>query len=214
MTRTLLILPAVLFSAQTLANGGLFLVDDAAITDEGRCSLDAWWTRQEGAGAGTVIPMCTRSGFEWGLPLTFASGSITAYGLEAKTLLAAPTTDSALAFSTGLMLARDGHRLEEVFINLPFSQQWLPWLELHVNLGALYQYQERDLALSWGAAVTAALWPELAVILESAGIGREDPTLAAGLRWQPMEQWELDLSFGRELESSSNYLAVGFNLAF
>ncbi|MEN3156841.1 hypothetical protein ABC502_00495 [Alkalimonas sp. NCh-2] len=212
--RMLLALPVVLFSASTLANGGLFLVDDAVITDEGHCSLDAWWTRQNGAGAGTVIPMCTRSGFEWALPVEFAAGNVTSYGLEAKMRLTELSSGSALALSAGGMLARDGHRLEDVFVNLPYSQQWLPWLELHLNLGAVYQYAERNRALSWGAAITAALWPDLALIIESAGISREDPTLAAGLRWQLLERWELDLSYGRELESSSSYVALGFNLAF
>ncbi|MBA3989219.1 MAG: hypothetical protein C0463_08850 [Idiomarina sp.] len=209
------------------ANGGHFLVDDADITPPGECALEVWAQRASASAQDRVDqpnathsvvaqPLCTtRNGWEIGIPLEYntSESELASYGLELKTMLSGDLYGGALALSIGAVRDQQLDSFEGAFINLPYSRELNESAMLHINLGSQYDSIDSQWRATWGAAATVGLTSRFDLIAETAGVGRDSPAAALGLRSVLSSRVELDASFGRDFEVRSNLVAVGLNIA-
>lgn len=199
------------------ANGGHFLVDDATLTPPGSCQLESWIQRADSESVLTLQPACSiDAGWEIAVPLEYNTNNseLETWGFEAKTILTDDFLDGALAITLGV--ARDQLESDWAggFINLPYSRYVQGFGTLHVNVGVEYDQFAESWNSTWGVATTTALGAASELILEVAGVSDADPIVAAGIRVPGGDNWELDVSVGRDLDADSNLVTVGFNIAF
>lgn len=190
---------AVSFSAR--AAGGHHAVDDATVPDAGECELETWATRARG-GARLLHGglNCGVAGLELGGAAEYARDggtSQTGWALQAKA--AAPVGES---LSVGASLQAswqtqvDPRRAGSTLL---LMATWTARedLAVHVNFGRDFINQDGDLprgglGLEWSATAQWALVAERY---------REHGThfVRGGLRWLPMDGWQVDLSRSRAL---------------
>lgn len=198
-----------------MANGGHFLVDDATVTDPGTCQVETWLSRVDSQTTTFFVPACTtQQGWEFSLPVTYdwSDSELAAFGLEAKTVIAA-NQHAALAFSAGIEMDQVSDKFAGGFINIPVSLALSGPLQLHLNVGSAYVHDSRDWEATYGVATTYGLSSTTTLILEAAAIGNERPVIAAGLR-HAFERVELDTSVARDRENRATIYTIGLNIAF
>lgn len=198
------------------ANGGHFLVDDAAITDHGKCQLETWSSRTDGESFWVLQPACsTRNGWEIGLPVaySFSNSEFISLGLEAKTILTEDIAGGALAVSIGTSMDLIEDKSTGGFINFPFSRLINDHWHLHVNAGVNYDRLASRWDATWGVATTYALTESIELIAETAGMGSDSPAFAIGTRYA-FAQFEIDVSVARDTQLKDTVYTIGFNLAF
>ncbi|MCH8501568.1 MAG: hypothetical protein LAT77_06620 [Aliidiomarina sp.] len=205
----------VLIAPTALANGGHFLVDDAAITDPGHCQLESWVSRVDSHTTLIAVPACTtQRGWELSVPFVYdwQNSQVAALGFEAKTMLAEGQS-SALAISSGIEFDQVADTFAGGFINVPYSHALNSAIELHVNLGTAYTHEDSAWDATYGLATTFAIAAKTALIVEGAAVGDDRPTLAVGLR-HATGRVELDTSVARDRENRETIYTIGLNIAF
>jgi len=208
-------------SSLALAAGGHFAVDDASLTEAGRCQLESWisYANNDDRSA-TIAPACNLGG---NLELAAAFSRSQADGsyasdieLSAKTVLhEAATFAVALSLSSGWQQGED--RLDGADLVLPVSLMLNERFTTHLNVGWGWQRDQRDLAL-WGIGADLSLRESLHLIGESYGSDQGGTRAAVGLRYGlTLAGRELDLDLGWDRsrhDASDRITSAGINIAF
>lgn len=203
-------------SPMVAANGGHFMVDDAAITPPRTCQLETWVTRQSPDTAVTVNPACNiLGGSEWSLPIEYdtVNSETRAVGLEYKTVLFHPNRGPAIAVSGGAMYQRADSAVRDIYLNVPVSWQIIDPLTLHLNGGAMHERDLDDTYATWGLAATLKTISGPVLIAEFTDNDRYDPIYGVGARFTiGSTRWTLDLGVAHDSHLEENAYTLGINI--
>lgn len=217
----------VLFAGnEARAAGGAYAVDDAGVEEPGACKIESWLAYASNRDLTAVTaPACvinifrpvevgfaverSRAGGEWG----------TGLGLHAKTNLVPVTTGGvgvAVNFVTSFDLLTGDHA--DVGVVVPFTYQPIAPLNINVNLGWLWDRIADIHFFTWGVGADWKVNDRIMLIAEvfgMAGSGAPDPAVQAGIRFTPMEWFDIDVIYGRNLnDDNENWITVGLNVRF
>jgi hypothetical protein len=198
------------------AAGGHYAVDDATLTESGRCQLEVWYQRADSDNSEiSLLPACN----PWG-NLEIALGwARWQQGGQREDVLAVElkTLQRELqpgAWGWGVALATTfAAGLENAVAYVPVSIHLTDALIAHYNLGVAHERGGDD-AVIWGVGGELAAAANLDVIAEIHGTHRGGTQIQAGLRHH-LGNGALDLSFGfTRADTSDNWLTLGFVWAF
>jgi hypothetical protein len=210
-------------SGSALAAGGAFVVDDAGVDEPGSCKVESWAAFASNRDfIGVVAPAC---GVNLGRPVEISVpiGRIRSDGvwstdlvLEAKTPII-PFEDGSkfgVALMGGVGFNLTQGETAAAFIAMPISFQISEPLRLDLNVGVLRNIIDERTLFTWGAGAHLALTPQVALIAETFGFGREVGA-QVGVRYTPHERVDFDLIYGRNIEGDrADWLTAGVNLRF
>lgn len=209
-------LVSLCFSPLAAANGGHFMVDDAAITPPRTCQLEIWGTRQSPDTVMTLNPACNiLGGSEWSLPVEYdtVNSETRAVGLEYKTVLFNRSRGPAIGVSGGAMYQRANSSVSEIFVNVPISWQITDPLTLHLNGGALHDRELDDTYATWGLAGTLKTISGPVLIAEFSDNDRYDPIYGVGARFTiGSTRWTLDMGVSRDTHLEETAYTLGVNI--
>lgn len=201
-------------------SGGHFAVDDAELTDAGRCQIETWYARSDRNNDEiTFLPACNPTG---NLEITLGISRIqeaqqrdTLTELALKTQILPLASDRMdVALSVAGFRSHNGSEFIGSEAVLPVTVQLSERLMTHVNLGWAWERGEDDAALM-GLAFDYALHEQLSVIAEGYGSHRGDSRYGAGLRFTPVDGLDVDLAVdaGRR-DHRDNAVIAGLAIAF
>ena len=207
----LLVLTAFFASFPSFA-GRPLTVDDANVNDTGDGHVEAWWTRSpNGVRSWTVAPAYAPvDNIELGAGIAREQFSgIQTQNIQAKFRLS-PTQENGCNFGVVAGYARVDGQSSQPYVNGLFSCNHPRLGSLHTNLGAL-NFSSSQRVRTWGVAWERA-YGEVTVHIEKFGMEHEKPTIAAGLRFNVMEDLQLDTSVGRA--NKNNIFTLGLKWMF
>jgi hypothetical protein len=207
----LLVLTAFFVSFPSFA-GRPLTVDDANVNDTGDGHIEAWWTRSpNGVHSWTVAPAYAPfDNIELGAGIAREQFSgIQTQNIQAKFRLS-PTQENGCNFGAVTGYARVDGQSSQPYVNGLFSCNHPSMGSLHTNLGAL-NFSSSQRVRTWGVAWERA-YGEVTVHIEKFGMEHEKPTTAVGLRFNVMEDLQLDTSVGRT--NKNNIFTLGFKWMF
>ena len=207
----LLVLTAFFASFPSFA-GRPLTVDDANVNDTGDGHVEAWWTRSpNGVRSWTVAPAYAPvDNIELGAGIARAQFSgIQTQNIQAKFRLS-PTQENGCNFGAVAGYARVDGQSSQPYVNGLFSCNHPSMGSLHTNLGAL-NFSSSQRVRTWGVAWERA-YGEVTVHIEKFGMEHEKPTTAGGLRFNVMEDLQLDTSVGRT--NKNNIFTLGLKWMF
>ena len=213
------------------AAGGAFIVDDSEIAKPGECKVESWASFASNADfLGVTSPTCVgnfrrpvelgfsltrfRSDGEWGAEIL----------LKGKTNIL-PAEIGKLGLGLSGVVAFDlltgehsGH-----FVNVPATFQIVEQFKINVNAGWLYVRSEDLNWFAYGAGFEWNFVKPLTLIGEVFGFAghsveprtRTDPRVQVGLRFTPVESFDIDVIYGRNiLGENANWITLGLNVRF
>ncbi len=205
-------------ASSSLAAGGHFAVDDAAILEPGQCQLETWFDRETERAQRLlhVGPACRLGAVEVGLNIDRVR-----QGTSSTSTILAPQVKWALALTEqigigliGVANAQDrsprylGSTLV-VPVSIQVSEQWL----VHVNVGRDFRAEQTD-----GNRAGAALeWAPNAIVSVIGEHFREDGAThrRLGGRWNLTQATSLDLSRAQSLGARPPaWWTLGLNTAY
>jgi hypothetical protein len=207
----LLVLTAFFASFPSFA-GRPLTVDDANVNDTGDGHVEAWWTRSpNGVRSWTVAPAYAPvDNIELGAGIAREQFSgIQTQNIQAKFRLS-PTQENGCNFGAVTGYARVDGQSSQPYVNGLFSCNHPSMGSLHTNLGAL-NFSSSQRVRTWGVAWERT-YGEVTVHIEKFGMEHEKPTTAVGLRFNVMEDLQLDTSVGRT--NKNNIFTLGFKWMF
>jgi hypothetical protein len=207
----LLVLTAFFASFPSFA-GRPLTVDDANVNDTGDGHVEAWWTRSpNGVRSWTVAPAYAPvDNIELGAGIAREQFSgIQTQNIQAKFRLS-PTQENGCNFGAVAGYARVDGQSSQPYVNGLFSCNHPSMGSLHTNLGAL-NFSSSQRVRTWGVAWERA-YGEVTVHIEKFGMEHEKPTTAVGLRFNVMEDLQLDTSVGRT--NKNNIFTLGLKWMF
>ena len=207
----LLVLTAFFVSFPSFA-GRPLTVDDANVNDTGDGHIEAWWTRSpNGVRSWTVAPAYAPvDNIELGVGIAREQFSgIQTQNIQAKFRLS-PTQENGCNFGAVTGYARVDGQSSQPYVNGLFSCNHPSMGSLHTNLGAL-NFSSSQRVRTWGVAWERT-YGEVTVHIEKFGMEHEKPTTAVGLRFNVMEDLQLDTSVGRT--NKNNIFTLGFKWMF
>jgi hypothetical protein len=215
---TSLLAAGLLLPMVAQANNGHFMVDHAVIADPGRCQLESWITRDGGSRTTTLAttPACTlASGWQLGLPIRYNTddSDLSSLALEAKTMLGSGHNFGDIALTLGTRYERQTDRMEDLYVNVPWSAEVTPNLVMHLNAGLSHRRVNSNFYGNWGLAGSYRYTRTVDLVLEAATVGSDSPSLAVGARIR-LQGFEIDFSAGRDLERNDQFASAGINLRF
>jgi hypothetical protein len=211
---------------RSLAAGGAFQVDDAEVGAVGSCKVESWASFASNTDfIGVVSPACVadlgrpvelnaafarfRSDKEWGSALV-AKGKTNLIPVESNKF--------GLALIAGTALDLVDRNVNAVFVTVPLTWQAHERLRLNVNGGWLWDPSVGRHVASWGAGFEWNFVKPLTLIGEVFGFAggeNPEPRFQLGLRYTPMESFDIDVIYGRNLSGEqANWVTVGLNLRF
>jgi hypothetical protein len=203
-------------SANAVASGGHFLVDDGSVTPRNTCQLETWITRTSPVTTMTLAPACNFSAAaEWSLPTTYnlRTDEFSEIGLQRKAMLFGQRRGPSVAWSAGVNYSLSTDRVSDIYINFPVSLQVAESVVMHLNAGALYDRFDRETYATWGAATNIKVSDGPLLIAEIVGDDERDPIIGAGLRFHMgATSWTLDLGVSRDTGPGKNSYIVGLNI--
>jgi len=209
-------LASLCFAPMVAANGGHFMVDDAAIAPPRTCQLETWVTRQSPETTMTLNPACNiTGGSEWSIPIEYdtVNSETRAMGLEYKTVLFHPNRGPAIAVSGGAMYQRAESAVRDVYLNVPVSWQIIDPLTLHLNGGVMHDRALDDTYATWGLAGTLKTISGPVLIAEYTDNDRYDPTYGLGARFTiGSTRWTLDMGVARDTHLEETAYTLGINI--
>lgn len=198
------------------ANGGHFLVDDAAITPPSTCSVETWATRLDSSTQFTLNPMCNfTGGSEWALPVEYDSelDEITTIGLDYNTVLYSRGSGPAVAVGGGVRYDRVTSEMNEIYLNIPVSLQVMDNVTLHLNGGVLHDRVLDDTFGTWGVATSIKTISGPMLVVEMFEDDRYEPVYGAGARFNiGSTRWTLDLGVARDTHVDETEYSIGVNI--
>jgi len=187
-------------------------VDDASVNDTGDGHIEAWWTRSpNGVRSWTVAPAYAPvDNIELGAGISREQFTgIQTQNIQAKFRIT-PSQENGCNFGAVLGYARTDAESSKPYVNGLLSCNNPTLGSLHTNVGAL-NVSGSERVRTWGLAWERA-YGEVTVHIEKFGMQNEKPTVAAGLRFNVMEDLQLDTSVGRT--NKQNIVTVGLKWMF
>ena len=187
-------------------------VDDASVNDTGAGHVEAWWTRSpDGVRSWTVAPAYAPvDNIELGAGIAREQFTgIKTQNIQAKFRIT-PTQDSGCNFGAVVGTARVDGESSQPYVNGLFSCNSPKLGSLHTNLGAL-NVSSSQRVRTWGIAWERA-YGDVTVHIEKFGMEHEKPTVATGVRFNVMEDLQLDTSIGRT--NKQNVFTLGLKWMF
>lgn len=187
-------------------------VDDANVNDTGDGHVEMWWTRSPGGTRSwTVAPAYAPvDNIELGAGVSREMRTgIQTQNIQAKFRIT-PTQENGCNFGAVAGYARVEGDSSKPYVNALFSCNSATLGSLHTNLGALDASSSQRVR-TWGVAWERA-YGEVTVHIEKFGMENEKPTVATGLRFNVMEDLQLDTSVGRT--NKQNVVTVGLKWMF
>jgi len=192
------------------------LVDDASITDAGRCQLESWGRHTDAGNDWTAVPACTFADTEWSLGVSHQHAtSTTQWAVGAKRVLRdLDQRRWGAAISAGL--GSDWHRprAEDWSLNAPLtvvlgaSDRTL----LHLNLGWARTGDARGRTDGIGVEIVAA--PHWSLLAETARDAARQRSSQFGVRHELWRGASVDLFAGRaHHQRDGQWITLGLNLA-
>lgn len=215
LTASVLALPLI-----SHGSGGHFAVDDAALTDPGRCQIEAWYARSDRDNDEmTILPACNPSG---NLEVTLGISrvqeaqqrdSITELALKTQ-LLPLARDRIEVAVSVAGFRSHDASKFIGGEALVPVTVQLSERLMSHINVGWGWQRGDDDAALL-GLAFDYALHEQVSVIAEGYGTHRGESRYGAGFRFAPVDGLDIDFAVdaGRR-DHRDNAVIAGMAIAF
>ena len=187
-------------------------VDDASVNDTGDGHVEMWWTRAPGGTRSwTVAPAYAPvDNIELGAGISREVGTgIQTQNIQAKFRIT-PTQDNGCNFGAVAGYARVEGDSSKPYVNALFSCNSTTLGSLHTNVGALDASSSQRVR-TWGVAWERA-YGDVTVHIEKFGMEHEKPTVATGLRFNVMEDLQLDTSVGRT--NKQNVVTIGLKWMF
>ena len=187
-------------------------VDDASVNDTGDGHVEMWWTRAPGGTRSwTVAPAYAPvDNIELGAGISREIGTgIQTQNIQAKFRIT-PTQDNGCNFGAVAGYARVEGDSSKPYVNALFSCNSATLGSLHTNVGALDASGSQRVR-TWGVAWERA-YGDVTVHIEKFGMEHEKPTVATGLRFNVMEDLQLDTSVGRT--NKQNVVTIGLKWMF
>ncbi len=192
------------------------MVDDASITDAGRCQLESWGRHTDAGGEWTAVPACTVAGTEWSLGISHQRAlSATQWALGAKRVLRdIDQRRWGLALSVGV--GSDWHHLRggdwgvnaPVTIALGANDRAL----LHLNVG--WAQADGSRGRTEGIGMEIATAPRWALLAELARDAARQRSSQFGVRRELWPGASVDLLAGRvHHQRDGHWITLGINLA-
>jgi hypothetical protein len=187
-------------------------VDDANVNDTGDGHVEMWWTRAPGGTRSwTVAPAYAPvDNIELGAGIAREMRTgIQTQNIQAKFRIT-PTQDNGCNFGAVAGYARVEGDSSKPYVNALFSCNSTTLGSLHTNVGALDASSSQRVR-TWGVAWERA-YGDVTVHIEKFGMEHEKPTVATGLRFNVMEDLQLDTSVGRT--NKQNVVTIGLKWMF
>lgn len=192
------------------------MVDDASITDAGRCQLESWGRHTDAGNEWTAVPACTIADTEWSLGVSHQHDvSSTQWALGAKRVLRdIDQRRWGLALSAGV--GSDWHHLrsDDWGVNAPLTialganDRTL----LHLNLGWARTEGSRGRTDGIGLEIVTA--PQWSLLAETARDATRQRSSQFGVRHELWRGASVDLLAGRvHHQRDGHWITLGFNLA-
>lgn len=211
ITSSFLLFIALLASMPSFA-GRPLTVDDASVNDAGDGHVEAWWTRSpNGVRSWTVAPAYAPvENIELGAGIAREQFTgIQTQNIQAKFRIT-PTQENGCNFGAVLGSARVEGDSFKPYVNGLFSCNSSTLGSFHTNVGAL-DVSSSQRVRTWGLAWERA-YGEVTVHIEKFGMKNEKSTIATGLRFDVMEDLQLDTSVGRA--NKQNIVTIGLKWMF
>ena len=211
ITSSFLLFIALLASMPSFA-GRPLTVDDASVNDAGDGHVEAWWTRSpNGVRSWTVAPAYAPvENIELGAGIAREQFTgIQTQNIQAKFRIT-PTQENGCNFGAVLGSARVEGDSFKPYVNGLFSCNSSTLGSFHTNVGAL-DVSSSQRVRTWGLAWERA-YGEVTVHIEKFGMKNEKSTIATGLRFNVMEDLQLDTSVG--LANKQNIVTIGLKWMF
>ena len=209
---------SLLFSLVTLTTsvssfaGRPLTVDDANVNDTGDGHVEAWWTRSpNGVRSWTVAPAYAPvDNIELGAGISREQFSgVKTQNIQAKFRIT-PTKENGCNFGAVVGSARVDGESSKAYVNGLFSCNSTTLGSLHTNVGSL-DVSSSQRVRTWGVAWERA-YGEVTVHIEKFGMENEKSTVATGLRFNVLEDLQLDTSVGRS--NKQNIVTIGLKWMF
>ena len=221
----------LLTSGHANAAGGAFAVDDTEIDKPGECKIEAWYSTARNTDLiDTISPACVvnlgipielggqyqraRTGGEWATTL----------GVKGKVNLLPVTVGGVgLGLSSASNWLTGNGQHTGTTINVPVTFQPIEPLRININAGWSYDAVNRLNYASWGAGFEVKAHKYVTLIGEVFGLLGPtlpdtyvtDPRFQFGIRITPIESFDLDLIYGRNIAGeNANWFTVGTNFRF
>lgn len=211
ITSSFLLFIALLASMPSFA-GRPLNVDDASVNDAGDGHVEAWWTRSpNGVRSWTVAPAYAPvENIELGAGIAREQFTgIQTQNIQAKFRIT-PTQENGCNFGAVLGSARVEGDSFKPYVNGLFSCNSSTLGSFHTNVGVL-DVSSSQRVRTWGLAWERA-YGEVTVHIEKFGMKNEKSTIATGLRFDVMEDLQLDTSVGRA--NKQNIVTIGLKWMF
>ncbi len=211
ITSSFLLFIALLASKPSFA-GRPLTVDDASVNDAGDGHVEAWWTRSpNGVRSWTVAPAYAPvENIELGAGIAREQFTgIQTQNIQAKFRIT-PTQENGCNFGAVLGSARVEGDSFKPYVNGLFSCKSSTLGSFHTNVGTL-DVSSSQRVHTWGLAWERA-YGEVTVHIETFGMKNEKSTIATGLRFDVMEDLQLDTSVGRA--NKQNIVTIGLKWMF
>jgi len=228
--RLVAVLAAMLvLSERALAAGAAYQVDTADVSEPGSCKVESWASfAKNGDFIGSTSPDCVVSVF--GKPVDFSAQFSrfksddewgTAVFPKAKTNLI-PTGVGQLGVAVSGSLAVDliTGDLAAWFITAPLTYRFSDTLRMNVNLGYARDRNVEKNYFTYGLGfdlrtpdnvwtLTAEVFGIAGTITEDQDRGQIRPRWQVGLRWRPIDDFNVDVIYGRNLTGEdSNWITL------
>ena len=223
---------AAFLPGQASAAGGAYSVDTAEVGDPGNCKVESWISSASNQDLiAAFTPTCVlnigrpveasaqinraRADGEWSTSVTpklktnLVPSAIGSWGIAAS---AAATYDAGTGENTALFVTIPATlRLSNVGrINLNAGWQWDRAADLHyLTYGAGTDWRTPDNVWTFTAEVFGQLGPA------RDAVSRVQPRVQVGLRWRPVDQFNFDLIYGRNIAGeNANWLTASTTVRF
>jgi hypothetical protein len=208
---------AGLWTANALAAGGHFTVDDAAILDVGTCLVETWWERVDQGGSLLHLgPACRVGPLEIGVNAdrVQARGAAPHTPVSAQAKWAAAIDERVSVGLAGLVASQgSAPRYVGASVVAPLTLRVADALLLNVNVGRDWL---RDVPSRWraGASLEWQATPAWTIVGERFRQFGGD-FVRLGVRWQPSDSLAFDLSrAGGGDDNRVRTWAIGANWTF
>lgn len=218
VSKSVFTIASLLFSLVTLTTsvssfaGRPLTVDDANVNDTGDGHVEAWWTRSpNGVRSWTVAPAYAPvDNIELGAGISREQFSgVKTQNIQAKFRIT-PTKENGCNFGAVVGSARVDGESSKAYVNGLFSCNSTTLGSLHTNVGSL-DVSSSQRVRTWGVAWERG-YGEVTVHIEKFGMENEKSTIATGLRFNVLEDLQLDTSVGRS--NKQNIVTIGLKWMF
>jgi len=214
------------------AANGAFVVDDSDTPPGGSCKLESWVSFASNSNfIASTVPTCA---FDFGGRVIEFSAQFQRFRVDGEwgTGLVTKAKTNFIPSGTGKLgvglaggTAHDLITGETVgaYAYVPFTYGVTDDFKILVNGGWLFDRPTDQHFLTYGAAIEWNFVKPLTLIAEVFGLAGQrtdprtitDPRFQAGLRYTPMDAFDIDLIYGRNITGeNANWVTVGLNVRF